>query len=105
MKLLAQRGDIRKIMLQVIIHDDDDLTRGMVQTRHDRVVLSDILAKVEANDKRVCLCQRPDHVPRRIRTVIVHEDQLVVGEAASQILCDPSRQLRQAVGTPVDCCC
>ena len=68
------------MVLHIIIHSDDQVSLCMIHGRHDRIVLSEILGKVDSLDIRMLLCQCMDRIPCSISGIIVdqHKFTLVV---------------------------
>ena len=78
--LVQKKWNLRRMVLHVIIHSNDQISLRMIHSRHDRIVLSEILGKVDSLDIRMFLCQCMDCIPRSIPGIIVdqHKFTLVV---------------------------
>jgi hypothetical protein len=58
-------------MLQVIIHDNDNVSSGVIETGHCRAVLAKVFAKRNPSYKIVRHCQITDNPPTSIGTGVV----------------------------------
>src|SRR5260370_19812458 len=99
---LVKHGDIRGVMLKIVIHDDNDLASGDVESRHDRIVLAEVPAQVYAGYEVVFASELDNHPPTLVGAIIVDKDQLVGVEMPTNIFSDSMRQLGQAPGAHVN---
>jgi hypothetical protein len=98
---MAEHGNIRGIMLEIVVHDHHNLTARVMQAGDDRIVLADILAQIQPRDKIIFAGELANDLPARVRTGIVDEDELVGVEMTADLPLYSGGELRQAVGTPV----
>ena len=89
-------------MLQIGIHDHDDVAAGMVEPGGDRDLLAEIPAEGNGIDARVGFVQQAQHRKRAVPAAIVDADDLPGGDAAIEHALQPLDQERQVVGLVMD---
>src|ERR1041385_9134111 len=75
-ELRHQRGDIRRVVLEVAIHADDDLPPGMIESGLERGGLSIVLGQRDQADPLVGGGDREDGLRGPVAAPVVDEDQL-----------------------------
>ena len=94
---LHELGDDLGRVLQVAVHDDHRLARGMVQARRNCRLMAEIAAQVDHREVRVRLLQLVYQTGRLVAAAVVHEDDLVRLPQKVQRLDQPAVQLRHVL--------
>src|SRR6185369_16126671 len=76
-----ERHDRLWRMLQIVVHDHDDVALRLIESGHRRVVLAKIPGKADPLDEGMPRSERLDDLPASIRASVVDEDEF---EAISQ---------------------
>ena len=77
--LVDQFADLGRMCLHVIVHAENKVSFGVVECRHQRIVLAEIAQQVDALDILILLTELLD-LPIRIffRGTVVHQDKFSV---------------------------
>lgn len=99
---LGQLADLLGRILQVVIHGDDHVARGVFQSDEIGVVLAGILQEVDADHFRI-LCREPlDHQPAVVRARIVDQHDLALPALRPEVVEGPADRVREEVGAAID---
>ena len=64
------------MVLHIIVHSDDQISLRIIQSRHDRVVLTKILSQIDPFYIGIFLCERMNRTPGIISGIVVHQYKL-----------------------------
>ena len=81
--LVDEHGNLGGVGLEVVVHAEDQVSVGVVETAHDAVVLAEVPHERDAVDRRVLLGEATDLGVGVIGRAVVHQEEiaLVAGEA------------------------
>ena len=64
--------------LAVIIQTDHNIAAHMMETGHQRAMLTKVTAEIHKYDRRIILAQSANHIRHIIRTAVIDQDDLMI---------------------------
>src|SRR5690348_9224668 len=89
-------------MLEVVVHRDHDVARGVGQAAERRPGLALVVHEVKPLHLRVRAGERAYDLPRVVGRAVVDEDDLVVARLRTQCICDRSSEIPEPAPGAVD---
>ena len=101
LRLLPQRRNRLRLILQVAIHHDNPVAVGNLETGGDRMMLPEVPRQAKTADARIG-AEFDDPLPGIVRARIADEDHFIGDLQGRERRIDAGAKIGEAPGTPVD---
>src|SRR5205807_5237597 len=97
-----ERGDLRRVVLQIAIHRDDDLTMSSVETSFERWGLAKVPSKTDDADALVRLMNFAQDVRGPVCAPVIDKADFIGLFERSHYLCEPDIERRCAPSSVIE---